>query len=55
VAASLHARELRARAVTIKVRYDDFATVTRSHTDDTLRCDGPAAGLLALGFPAGES
>ena len=93
VAASLHGKELRARTVTIKVRYDDFATVTRSHTDDTLRCDGPAitrralmllgrtdassrpvrllgvgtqglveggdagpaAGLLALGFPAGES
>ena len=36
VAASLHGKELRARTVTIKVRYDDFATVTRSHTDDTL-------------------
>jgi DNA polymerase-4 len=34
VAASLQARQLQARTVTIKVRYGDFTTVTRSHTDD---------------------
>jgi DNA polymerase-4 len=32
VAAGLQKRGLRARTVTIKVRYDDFRTVTRSHT-----------------------
>jgi DNA polymerase-4 len=34
VANSLHKKNLLARAVTIKVRYSDFTTVTRSHTAD---------------------
>ena len=34
VANSLHKKSLLARAVTIKVRYSDFTTVTRSHTAD---------------------
>lgn len=33
VAESLKKKELQARTVTIKVRYADFSTVTRSHTD----------------------
>ena len=32
-AAWLTRRELCARTVTIKVRYSDFTTITRSHTD----------------------
>jgi DNA polymerase-4 len=48
VAASLEGKELRARTVTIKVRYADFATVTRSHTDDTLQCDAAALTRRAL-------
>jgi DNA polymerase IV len=32
VAAALERRGLRARTLTIKVRYSDFSTVTRSHT-----------------------
>ena len=48
VAASLEGKELRARTVTIKVRYADFATVTRSHTDDTLQCDAAAIAGRAL-------
>jgi DNA polymerase-4 len=36
-AAWLHKRALYARTVTIKVRYEDFTTVTRSHTDDASR------------------
>ena len=35
VAASLERKNLLARTVTIKVRYADFSTVTRSHTSDT--------------------
>ena len=50
VATWLHTRAITARTVTIKVRYDDFTTVTRSHstphmTDDT---DAIAARALAL-------
>jgi DNA polymerase-4 len=48
VAASLQGKELRARTVTIKVRYDDFATVTRSHTDDMLQCDAAAITRRAV-------
>jgi len=48
VAASLHGKELRARTVTIKVRYEDFVTVTRSHTDNTLQCDAAAITCRAL-------
>jgi DNA polymerase-4 len=33
-AAWLARRELHARTVTIKVRYNDFTTITRSHTDE---------------------
>ena len=34
VAASLEKKNLLARAVTLKLRYADFTTVTRSHTAD---------------------
>jgi len=34
VAASLQGKSLRARTVTVKVRYADFTTVTRRHTAD---------------------
>jgi DNA polymerase-4 len=42
VANSLHRKNLLARTVTIKVRYGDFTTVTRSHTEDRPTRD-PAA------------
>ncbi|MBL8202192.1 MAG: DNA polymerase IV [Chromatiales bacterium] len=48
VAASLQAKALRARTVTIKVRYADFSTVTRSHTDDIPTCDAGAIGQRAV-------
>jgi len=35
LAASLSRKRLRARTVTIKVRYSDFTTVTRSHTGES--------------------
>src|SRR2546422_362554 len=43
-------RKLRARTVTIKVRYADFTTVTRSHTAAAPTCDAAeiAARALAL-------
>jgi DNA polymerase-4 len=44
VAAALHKRGLAARTVTIKVRYGDFTTVTRSHTDERPTSD---AALIA--------
>jgi DNA polymerase-4 len=44
VAASLQKKELAARTVTIKVRYGDFTTVTRSHTDEAATA---AAGEIA--------
>jgi len=49
-AASLERRGLRARTVTIKVRYADFSTVTRSHTASAPTCDAAeiAARALAL-------
>ena len=34
VAASLEKKELKARGVTLKLRYSDFTTVTRSHTEE---------------------
>jgi DNA polymerase IV len=37
-------RELYARTVTIKVRYSDFTTVTRSHTDAATRDEDAIAG-----------
>jgi len=49
-AASLEKKNLRARTVTIKVRYSDFSTVTRSHTASAPTCDASeiAARALAL-------
>ncbi|MEY4634427.1 MAG: polymerase [Acidobacteriota bacterium] len=52
VAAWLQQRAITARTVTIKVRYDDFTTVTRSHstpqmTDDTEAIAARARALLA--------
>jgi len=52
VAALLARRGLRARTVTIKVRYGDFTTVTRSHTEAVATADagsiaGRALALLA--------
>ena len=46
-AAWLEERELYARTVTIKVRYDDFTTITRSHSDAPTR-DAPAIVGRAL-------
>jgi DNA polymerase-4 len=37
VAADLERKQLTARTVTIKVRYPDFTTVTRSHTAEPTR------------------
>ena len=42
VAASLEKKQLKARSVTLKLRYSDFTTVTRSHTGDRPTRD-PAA------------
>ena len=57
VAGSLERRQLHARAVTIKVRFADFSTVTRSHTDGLPTRDEPAiarrAGLLLARTEAG--
>jgi len=49
-AQSLGRKGLRARCVTIKVRYDDFTTVTRSHTAEffTDDADSIAARAVAL-------
>jgi DNA polymerase-4 len=49
-AEGLEKRKLRARTVTIKVRYADFSTVTRSHTAAAPTCDAAeiAARALAL-------
>src|SRR5439155_1617815 len=49
-AEGLERRKLRARTVTIKVRYADFTTITRSHTADAPTCDAAeiAARALAL-------
>jgi DNA polymerase-4 len=49
-AEGLEKRKLRARTVTIKVRYADFTTVTRSHTASAPTCDAAeiAARALAL-------
>src|SRR5437867_1312338 len=49
-AEGLAKRKLRARTVTIKVRYADFTTVTRSHTAAAPTCDAAeiAARALAL-------
>jgi DNA polymerase-4 len=48
-AAWLERRQLYARTVSIKVRYDDFTTVTRSHTDLASRDESSiAARAVAL-------
>ena len=48
VSASLQGKALQARTVTIKVRYSDFTTVTRSHSDDTLTCEEAAIARRAI-------
>src|SRR5258705_236386 len=55
-AEGLERRKLRARTVTIKVRYADFTTVTRSHTVPAPTCDAAeiaARALALLGRTAG--
>ena len=51
VAAWLVTRDLDARTVTIKVRYEDFTTITRSHTEaatrEMTRLQSRARALLA--------
>jgi DNA polymerase-4 len=47
VAASLEKKDLRARSVTIKVRYADFSTVTRSHTADSATRESAELGARA--------
>ena len=47
-AAMLSRKNLLARTVTIKVRYSDFTTVTRSHTTATATCDGDEIASRAL-------
>ena len=56
-AAWLRKRALFARTVTIKVRYDDFTTITRSHTDGAharRRGDRPPGGALLDKTEAGQ-
>ena len=49
VTASLEKRQLNARTVTLKLRYSDFSTVTRSHSAEPTRAaDGFAARAAAL-------
>jgi DNA polymerase-4 len=48
VAVSLEKKRLRARTVTIKVRYADFTTVTRSHTADVPTRDAQRMAERAL-------
>ncbi|MBI3372348.1 MAG: DNA polymerase IV [Betaproteobacteria bacterium] len=48
VAESLRRKKLRARTVTIKVRYADFSTVTRSHTGAAPTRDGGDMAARAL-------
>jgi DNA polymerase-4 len=49
-AKSLARRELFARTITLKLRYSDFETITRSHTEDPPTCsaEGIAARAVAL-------
>jgi len=47
-AASLARKGLAARTVTIKVRYADFTTVTRSHTEEPATSDAPRIAERAL-------
>jgi DNA polymerase-4 len=48
VAGSLEKKNLRARTVTIKVRYADFTTVTRSHTAVAPTCEAREIAVRAL-------
>ncbi len=48
VAAWLQQRAITARTVTIKVRYDDFTTVTRSHSTPQMTDNPEAIGARAL-------
>ncbi|MDH4021746.1 MAG: DNA polymerase IV [Gammaproteobacteria bacterium] len=48
VAASLNNKSLGARTVTIKVRFSDFSTVTRSHTGPTPTADAALLGQRAV-------
>ncbi|HTL26012.1 MAG TPA: DNA polymerase IV [Burkholderiales bacterium] len=47
-ASMLARKNLRARTVTIKVRYSDFKTVTRSHTATAPTCDEAEIAMRAL-------
>ena len=49
-ARALARRKLFARTITLKLRYSDFETITRSHTEDPPTCsaDGIAARAVAL-------
>jgi DNA polymerase-4 len=58
VSVSLVKRELKGRTVTLKVRYDDFTTITRSRTlkrpiDDGANISAAARGLLHCATEAG--
>ena len=48
VAASLEKKKLRARTVTLKLRYSDFTTVTRSHTAPSPTCDAGQFAARAI-------
>jgi DNA polymerase-4 len=48
VAASLQKKNLRARGVTLKLRYSDFTTVTRSHTEERPTRDPEAFAARAV-------
>ena len=48
VAASLEKKKLRARTVTLKLRYSDFTTVTRSHTGPAPTCDAGQFAARAI-------
>ena len=44
----LERKALRARTVTIKVRYSDFTTVTRSHSERPITCDADQIAARAV-------
>jgi DNA polymerase-4 len=48
VASSLQKKDMLARTVTIKVRYADFTTVTRSHTEELPTCAAQAMARRAV-------
>ncbi len=45
---SLAAHDRRGRTIAIKVRLDDFTTITRAHTVSAPTCDAGAVGAVAL-------